>query len=113
MAFIRLPRAWKKIVLDAAPRIMETGGAPTEATPTVLKAKKRELERLNLENEWLQNILLRLSAEERRSAAEPGNSKVPLLRQAKLLNINRSIFYYHRNNRHSESMEPDQQKIAT
>lgn len=91
-----LVHAWKRMVLRSAPAIMEHGGKVAHETETDLKTKEREVSRLTLENEWLQKVLQRLSASERRAAVVNGDARLPLIRQVELLNINRSAVYYQR-----------------
>ena len=105
-----LIRSWKRMVLDSAPRIMEKGAKALDPGTESRKERDRQIDRLRQENEWLQGILQRLSVSERRAAIEEGETKLPLMRQVKLLNINRSAVYYHRRF-HSARME--EEKDAT
>lgn len=89
-----LIHSWKKVVLDGAARLMMTGGRGLDTVIEERKDKEKQLERLRTENEWLQKVLLRLSPNERKAAVETGNSQLPLLRQVKLLEVNRSSIYY-------------------
>lgn len=93
---VSLIHTWKRLVLEAAPKIMEKGGKLASAEDDLRRAKEREVERLSMENEWLQKVLQRLSASERRAAVVNGDARLPLIRQVKLLNINRSAVYYQR-----------------
>lgn len=91
-----LIHSWKRMVLESAPQIMEKGPKVLNPEAELRKERERQLAKLHRENEWLQKVLQRLSVTERRAAVESGNGKLPLLRQVKLLNINRSAVYYHR-----------------
>ncbi len=80
-------------------------GAEAEA----LRDKEREVDRLSAENRWLQLVVQRMSVEQRRDAVEMENPTIPVLRQVKLLNINRSGIYYRMKRRASltdETREP-------
>lgn len=90
-----LIHAWKKTVVQSAPAIMD-GDVPAGSTRREAKEKERELDRLASENEWLQRALMRMSVPDRRAAVEPDNPNLPLIRQVKILNINRSGVYYRR-----------------
>lgn len=89
-----LIHSWKKVVTDGAARLMMTGGRGLDIVADERKDKEKRLERLRTENEWLQKVLLRLSPNERKAAVETDNSQIPLLRQVKLLEVNRSSIYY-------------------
>lgn len=104
-----LIHAWKKTVVQAAPAIMD-GDVPAGSTRREAKEKERELDRLASENEWLQRALQRMSVPERRAAVEPDNPNLPLIRQVKILNINRSGVYYRRK---TDCERRDLERIAT
>lgn len=86
---------WKKTVMESAPLLMEKN-ARTAINPAeeAKKTKEKELQRLHQENEWLQSILQRMSSAERKQAIEFDHPEIPLLRQVKILNVNRSSLYY-------------------
>ncbi len=88
-----LIHTWKKMLQENAAHLMESAKAasPDEEER---KAKEKQIERLETENQWLQKILRRLPASERKAAVETDNPELPLLRQVKLLDINRSSIYY-------------------
>lgn len=98
-----LVHAWRKKVLDSAPALMGKGGQDGSLAET-LREKERDLERLAAENRWLQKVVQGMSTGQRREAVEMDNPSIPVLRQVKLLNINRSGIYY-RMKRRAESEE--------
>lgn len=88
-----LIHAWRKKIVDSAAELMSRnfqGGATVEA----LREKEREVARLAAENAWLQKVAQSMSVEQRREAVEMENPAIPVLRQVRLLNINRSGLYY-------------------
>lgn len=87
-----LIHSWRKKIMESAYLLLSQGESGDED-----KGKDREIERLNLENEWLRQVAQRMSVAERRDAVEANHPKLPLLRQVKLLNINRSGVYYRKN----------------
>lgn len=98
-----LIHAWKKTVVESAPVLMEKNGK--SGTDDVEARISREIERLNQENEWLQRFIMKLNPSERKAAVELNNPKIPLLRQVRILNINRSSLYYKRKTADGENRE--------
>lgn len=88
--------AWKKTILAGAEALMSTGGKGLKNEGEERSEKEKQIRRLEKENHWLQKILQRLTPEERKAAVEAENPQIPVLRQAKLLDINRSTIYYRR-----------------
>lgn len=103
-----LIHSWKRVVLDAAPAILEKGKCALDGGASAKKARLRELEKLQTENAWLQKALRKLTQAQKREAVEQDDANLPLQRRVKLLGINRGVVYYHR--RHcgalSESSRP-------
>lgn len=91
-----LIHAWKKMILDGAGELMSKEAKGGDRTGDARREKERQIERLEKENCWLQRVIQRLSPEEKKAAVDAGNPHIPLLRQAKLLEINRSTIYYRR-----------------
>lgn len=91
-----LIHSWKKTILEGAEELMLAGTKGLNREEEVRKEKEKRIEKLEKENRWLQKVLQRMSSEERKAAVEAENPQVPLLRQAKLLDINRSTIYYRR-----------------
>ncbi|MDR1611973.1 MAG: transposase [Planctomycetota bacterium] len=104
-----LIHAWKKTVVLAAPVAM-SGDLHEDPKHREVKEKEREIDRLVVENEWLQRALQRMTVSERKAAVESDNPNLPLIRQVKLLNINRSSIYYARK---IPSIKAKEQRIAT
>jgi putative transposase len=104
-----LIHSWKKAVIEGAARLIESGSSGFWAGGEAGHEKEKQIARLRAENEWLQKILLRLTPNERRAAVEKDNSELPLLRQVKLLEINRSSVYYRRG---SDTERSPEHKIA-
>lgn len=105
-----LIHSWKKTIVKGAENLLAAGPKGIYREKDNRKDKEKQIERLEKENKWLQKILLRLSPEERKAAVESENAIVPLLRQAKLLDINRSTIYYRRR---AEALHAKDHKIAT
>ncbi|MCD8140291.1 MAG: transposase [Planctomycetaceae bacterium] len=107
-----LIHAWRKRVLDSAPQLMAKAGL-SGADAEALREKEREVERLSAENRWLQLVVQRMTVEQRRDAVEMENPTIPVLRQVKLLNINRSGIYYRLKRRASLTEESRQPMAAS
>lgn len=92
-----LIHGWKNLLLNNAARVMSKTAGDADAREERMKERDREIARLTWENEWLQQVAVqRLNAAERRDAVEMNHPHLPLLRQVRLLNINRSSVYYHK-----------------
>lgn len=105
-----LIHSWKKVILEGAPRLMEAGMRGLDPDEEMRREKEKQIERLRAENEWLQKVLLRLTPRERKAAVETGNPHLPLLRQVKLLDVNRSSIYYRKR---VEAEHAAENRIAT
>ena len=89
-----LIHSWRKKVMESAYLLMTQAHKPGDSDEDDTRDKDKEIERLNAENQWLRKVAQRMSPSERREAVEVDNPALPLLRQVKLLNINRSSVYY-------------------
>lgn len=105
-----LVHAWKRLVLGAAPTVLENGGKMSHDAEEVRRLKDREIARLTTENEWLQKVLQRMSPSERRAAVVNGGGPLPLIRQVELLHINRSAVYYQR--KHAMGAVEEERELA-
>lgn len=95
---LSLVHCWKNLLLRNAALTMSKTMEDAEAREERAKNRDREIARLTWENEWLGQIAQRMSVADRRAAVEMNHPHLPLLRQVRLLNINRSGVYYHKRN---------------
>lgn len=99
-----LVHAWRKRLIDAAPSLLGRTSRDGELTEA-LREKERHIERLAAENAWLCKVAQTMSVEDRRAAVEMDNPPIPVIRQVRLLSINRSGIYY-RMKRRADSGDP-------
>ena len=102
-----LVHGWRNTLMGKAHLLLSKSALAKEIGEDVARETERELVRLSAENEWLQKAVRRLSLAERRAAVEMDNPSIPLLRQVKILNVNRSGVYYRKNHQPQAQNQAD------
>jgi len=100
-----LIHSWRKKIMESAYQLMSQG----HEEDYEVREKEKEIERLSRENEFLQKVAQRMPVAERRDAVETNHPDLPLLRQVKLLNINRSGVYYRAKHTRTQDDEAETQ----